>query len=132
MRISETHLALTVGPEIDTHPDEVVDPRVRPLVQQQRRQRTQRVHDQPRLDAPMHDRLGKPGGARQRYVERPFPSEGEDAEDEVEGLEDGNRVDGAVEVGGEEVPEDLGPEEAFEGGGDLVYHVFVSLREFLG
>lgn len=25
-----------------------------------------------------------------------------------------------IEVGGEEVPEDLGPEKAFEGGGDLI------------
>ena len=40
--------------------------------------------------------------------------------DEVEDLEDRERFHGRVEVGGEEIPEDLGPEETFEGGGDLV------------
>lgn len=59
----ETHLALTVGPEIDSHPHKVVDAWIRALVQEQRRQRTQWVYDQPRLDTPMHDRLGELGGA---------------------------------------------------------------------
>jgi hypothetical protein len=35
-------------------------------------------------------------------------------------LEDGEWFDGGVEVFGEEIPEDLGPEEALEGGGALV------------
>ena len=52
--------------------------------------------------------------------ERPFPGEAEDAEEEVEALEDGDGFDDGVEVDGEEVPEDLGPEEAFYGGGNLV------------
>lgn len=53
--------------------------------------------------------------------EGPFPGEDEDAEEEVDDLEDGEGFDGAVEIGGEEVPEDLWPEEPFERGGDLVY-----------
>jgi hypothetical protein len=36
-------------------------------------------------------------------------------------LQDGDGLDGAVEVLGQEVPEDFGPEEAVEAGGDLVW-----------
>ena len=39
---------------------------------------------------------------------------------EIDYLEDGDGFDGPVEVGGQEVPEDFGPEEAFESGSDLV------------
>lgn len=46
--------------------------------------------------------------------QRPFPSEGDDAEEEIDDLQNGDAAgDGAVEVLGEEVPEDLGPEETF-------------------
>jgi len=44
--------------------------------------------------------------------EGPFPAEAEEAEEEVYGLEDGDGVDAAVEVCGEEVPEYFWPEEA--------------------
>lgn len=44
--------------------------------------------------------------------ERPFPAETEDAEEEVDGLEEGDGAHAGVEVGGEEVPEDFGPEVA--------------------
>lgn len=50
------------------------------------------------------------GGGEER--EGPFPAEAEDAEEEVDGLEDGDGADAVVEVGGEEVPEEFGPEEA--------------------
>ena len=43
--------------------------------------------------------------------EGPFPGEAEQAEEEVDDLEDRDRADAAVEVGGEEVEEDFGPEE---------------------
>lgn len=52
--------------------------------------------------------------------EGPFPSKTDDAEEEVEDLQYRCGLDGAVEVLGQEVPEDFGPEETFEGGGDLV------------
>lgn len=58
-------------------------------------------------------------GAR-NLLKRPLPSECEEAEEQVDGLEDGYRLDGAVEVLGEEVPEDLRPEEALESCGYLV------------
>lgn len=111
-----THgLALAISPKIYPHPDQIIYPRIRALVQQQRTQTGQWVHSQPCLDAPMH------ACSRElEYRKGPFPGEGEDAEEEVDELEDGDGADGGVEVGGEEVPEDFGPEEAFEGGGDLV------------
>lgn len=55
--------------------------------------------------------------------EGPFPREDENAEEEVDDLEYWEWFHGGVEVGGEEVPEDFGPEETFEGGGDLVYRL---------
>lgn len=45
--------------------------------------------------------------------EGPFVGEADDAEDEVDGLEDGDGLDGAVEVLGVEVEEEFGPEVAF-------------------
>ncbi len=65
---------------------------------------------------------GEPGGGcgGGEEGEGPFPAEAEDAEEEVYGLEDGDGADAAVEVGGEEVPEYFWPEEAEDGGGDLV------------
>lgn len=35
-------------------------------------------------------------------------------------MEDGDGADGVVEIGGEEVPEEFGPEETFDAGDDLV------------
>ena len=51
---------------------------------------------------------------------RPFPAEAEKGEEEVYGLEEGDGADGGVEVGGEEVPEEFGPEETFDAGEELV------------
>jgi len=50
-----------------------------------------------------------------------FPEQREEAEEEVEALEDGDGFDGGVEGLGEEVPEDFGPEDGVEGGGELVW-----------
>ena len=63
----------------------------------------------------MHDRLCEFEGRQ-----RPFPRQCQQAEEEVEDLEDWNRSDDGVEVGSEEIPKDFWPEEAFEGSGDLV------------
>ena len=64
------------------------------------------------------------GGACEEW-EGPFPCETDEAEDEVDDLEDGRAGDGAVEVFGEEVPEDFGPEEAFECSAYLIYYELV-------
>lgn len=57
-------------------------------------------------------------GPRQR-LQRPFPREAHQPEKEIDDLENGDRFDGAVEARRQKVPEDFGPEEAFDGGADL-------------
>lgn len=114
-RIGTHDLALTEAPEIDAQADEVVDARVGALVEEQGGEGAQGVDGEAGLDAAVHGGFGE-GEDR----EGPFPGEGEEAEEEVQDLEDGDGADGGVEIGGEEVPEDFGPEESFEGGGDLV------------
>ena len=115
-----THLAFAVRPEIRHHADDVVQPAVGALVDEQRAQGAQRVHDQAGLDAAVQPRAREEG-------ERPLPREADDAQEEVYNLENGEGLDGRVEVLGQKVPEDLGPEEGLERGGYLVCGVFVSL-----
>lgn len=107
------HLPLTKRPEIHPHAHQIIDARVRALVQQQRRQRAERVDDEAGFHAAVHHAAGDEGG----WV---FPAEGEEAEQEVEALQDGDGFDGRVEGLGEEVPEDFGPEVGVQGGGELV------------
>ena len=110
---TKTHLPLTKRPKIYPHPDNIIQRGIRPLIQQRGAQRKQRVHNQPRLDATVQAR------ARQRS-DRPLPGEGAERHEQVDDLEDGEWPHGAVEVFGEEVPEDLRPEEAGEGGESVV------------
>ena len=58
----------------------------------------------------MEPRFEQPG-------QRPLPAQDDEGEEQIEDLENGDGLDGAVEVLGEEVPEDFGPEETGEGGG---------------
>lgn len=57
-RPRHTHhdLAFAETPEINAHADDVVEPGVGALVQQQRGQAAQRVHEQSGFDAPVHRR----------------------------------------------------------------------------
>ncbi len=112
--VFSTYLPFAKRPEIHPQADQVIDPRIGALIQQQRHQAADGIYDQPGLDAPVH---GAAGDERQR----PFPGETDDAQDEIENLEDGDGAHSAVEGFGEEIPEDLGPEEPFQGGGDLVW-----------
>lgn len=50
----------------------------------------------------------------------PFPRQCQDAQHQVYNWQDGEWLDTAIEVLGKEVEEDLGPEEPFEGGGNLI------------
>lgn len=52
--------------------------------------------------------------------EGPLQGDHGQAEEQVDDLQHGHGLDGGVERVGEEVPEDLGPEEALDGGTDLV------------
>jgi hypothetical protein len=49
--------------------------------------------------------------------QRPFVSEADERDDDVEDLQDRDGFDGCVEVFGQEVEEEFGPEEGFEGAG---------------
>ena len=59
------------------------------------------------------------GGARDE-AEGPLEGEHAQAEDEVDDLQDGYGLDGPVEGLCEEVPEDLGPDEALDRGAYLI------------
>ena len=50
----------------------------------------------------------------------PFEQKSHDSEHKIDNLQDRKRLDGHIEVLGEEIPEDFGPEEAFEGCSDLI------------
>lgn len=52
--------------------------------------------------------------------EGPFQRHHEETKQQVDELQDRYRFDGTVEGLGEEIPEDLGPKEAFYGGSYLI------------
>jgi hypothetical protein len=108
------YLAVAVGPEVDDLADEVVEGGVGALVHDDGGEGQQRHQHEAELDALVHE------GAGER-LEGQLEGEHAEAENGVDGLQDGDGLDGAVEVGGQEVPEDLGPEVALERGGDLVW-----------
>lgn len=64
------------------------------------------------------------GGAGDE-LQWPFVGQAHETENEVDDLKSGEGLDGAIEVLGEEVPEDLGPEEAFNGGSNLVWRALI-------
>lgn len=66
-------------------------------------------------------------GAREES-QRPFPAKTDDAQDDVEDLQGGNLRDGRIQVLGEEVPEDLGPEDGLDAGADLVCSTISMLK----
>lgn len=110
----EAYLAFAVGPKVHAQADEVVDGRVGGLVHEDRGEDGEGQEDEAELEGAVE--AGAGDGA-----EGPLEGEHAEAEEEVDDLQDGDGLDGAVEVLGGKVPEYLGPEEAFEGGGDLVF-----------
>nr|POE80010.1 hypothetical protein CFP56_08076 [Quercus suber] len=108
-----THLSFAVCPEIHHHRDHVVQSRVGALIQQHRHQRRQRQPDQSRDHASVQRGAGQPS-------QRPFVGQADERDDEVDDLQGGEGFDGGIEVLGEEVEEELGPEEAFERRGELI------------
>ena len=59
-------------------------------------------------------RQPRPRRRRREQRERIFPAYAQQAEEEVDDLEDRDRAHAGVEVGGEEVPEEFGPEETLD------------------
>lgn len=108
-----TYLAFAESPEIRPHAHQVVQARIRGLVHEQAGERGQRQDGEAELDGSVDA-----GAGEQR--QGPLQGDHGDAEDEVDDLEDGEGLDGDVERLGQEVPEDLGPDEALDGGADLV------------
>lgn len=107
------YLALAVGPEVNGHADDVVDGGVGALVQQHGRQGRQRDDGQTGLEAAVDGRAGN-------KAQGPLPGEYEEAQEQVDNLQYRDGFDNGIEVPGQEVPEDLGPEEALDGCSHLI------------
>jgi hypothetical protein len=90
------------------------------LVHEQTGKRREGKHGEAELDRSVDAGAGDEG-------KRPLQGDHSQTEEQVDDLEDGDGLDCGIERFGEEVPEDLGPEEALDGGADLVcLEVFVS------
>jgi hypothetical protein len=101
-----TYLPLSIRPKVNPTPNQIIQRRIRALIHQHCAQTNQRQPHHPCLHAPVYCGAGD-------IFERPFVAESNDAEDNIDCLEDGNGLDGEVEVLGEKIEEELGPEETF-------------------
>jgi hypothetical protein len=108
-----TYLSVTISPEIYPHPDGIIDRRIRRLIHQRSRQSHRGKSDQSRRNTTMESRPSND-------TQRPLPSEHDNAKDQIDNLQRGERLHGEVEIFGEEVPENLGPEKSFDCGCYLV------------
>jgi len=89
--VQKTNLSLAKSPEIHSQRNGIIDSRVSSLIQQRGSQGRHGEDDEPRLDGAVHGCAGE-------EAEGPFPGEHEDAEDEVDDLEDGEGLHCAVEI----------------------------------
>jgi hypothetical protein len=113
MTLRGIYLAFAVCDKVNDHADHVVDGRVRCLIHESSHESHEGQESEADLEGPVD------GGASDE-AQRPLEGEHGEAKDEIKDLQDGYRLDGPVESLGEEIPEYLGPEEAFNGGDDLV------------
>jgi hypothetical protein len=109
-RGKKTHLSFTISPKIHPAPNNIIKCRIRRLIKQHSAQSRQRQPQQPCHHAAVQVRARDPS-------QRPFVGEADERDDDVEDLQDGDGFDGRVEVFGQEVEEEFGPEEGFEGAG---------------
>lgn len=86
-----TYLAFAVGPEVGHHADDVVKTGIGALVDQKRNEGADGIDDQAGFDGSVQASTGK-------QAEGPLPSKAQDAHEEVDDLEGGYWLDGAVEV----------------------------------
>lgn len=112
-RLCTNHLSLTVCPEIDDHGDQVVEAGVGALVGENGSQGEQGQRGEAGLEAAVDAGAGDED-------EGVLPCDHPQAHDQVDDLQYRERLHCRVERLGQEVEEDLGPEEALESGGDLV------------
>jgi alkanesulfonate monooxygenase SsuD/methylene tetrahydromethanopterin reductase-like flavin-dependent oxidoreductase (luciferase family) len=101
------YLAFTVCPEVHRRADQIVQSSICALVHQDTGRREQREQNDSRLYRSMKAAAGEP-------FQWPLIGQPQQAEDQVDDLEGGYRLDGAIEILCEEIPEDLGPEKAFK------------------
>ncbi|QSZ35500.1 hypothetical protein DSL72_008370 [Monilinia vaccinii-corymbosi] len=118
---ASNHLSLAIRPKIHHQGNGVIDGRIGALVQQSGGQRRQREDHQTRLDAAVKCRVDD-------EAQGPLPRQHAEPEEQIDDLEDGEGFDGAVEIFRQEIPEDLGPKESGDGGGDLVLISCVSFE----
>jgi len=111
--------AFAVGPEVDSAAYEVIQSGIGGLVKENRRETGEWKPEEAQLQRSLNVCSGE-------QTKRKFVRETDEAHDEVDGLEYRYRLDGAVEVLGQKVEEDLGPEEAFYAGCDLIWRGKVS------
>jgi hypothetical protein len=106
-------LSFTVRPKVDDHSHEVIEAGVGALVDKEGGEREKRESGQAGLDAAVDGRAG-------HEFQRPLPRQHSEAHEDVEDLQYRRRFHGRVEALGEEIEENLGPEDALKAGNNLV------------
>ncbi len=98
-----TYLSFTVGPEVDSQPNHLVDGRVCALVQERGGEGAEREEGEAGLEAAVKTGPGE-------EAQRPLPCEEDEGKHQVDGLEDRYRFDGRIERLCDKVPKYFGPE----------------------
>ena len=101
---SKTNLSLAVCPKVHAQPNHLVDGSICPLVDERGSQGGKRENSQTGLETAV-----KAGSGNE--AQWPLPSDEQESEQEVDDLQYRHRLDGGIKGFGEEIPEDLGPEE---------------------
>lgn len=109
----KAHLTLHVRNTINHTPDQIIQCRIGPLIQQNGPKRRRRIHKQPEL----HRSVDGPAGDK---FQRPLVGEDEEAQRQVDRLQIRIGFHGQVEVLGVKVEKDLGPEVGVDRGCDVV------------
>jgi hypothetical protein len=85
----QTHLSFTVRPEVDAQPDNLVDGGIGALVDERGGEGRHWEESEARFEAPMEAGAGE-------ETQRPLPSQENEAEDEIDCLEDRDRFDSRI------------------------------------
>lgn len=114
--VQKAYLAFRIGPEIYNDPSEIIQRRVGALIHEACRQSSEWIDDQSSLHAPV-----QAWQHLNQRCQRPLPATAQDSKQHVEDLQYWEWFDRSVEVFGEKVPEDLGPEEGRDASHDLIH-----------
>ncbi len=108
-----TYLSFTVGPEIDSQTNHLVDGCICALIQERSGEGAEREEGEAGFEAAVKTGPGE-------EAQRPLPCEEDESKHQVDGLENRYRFDGRIERLCGEVPKYLGPEVPRHRGSDLV------------